>query len=181
MSKPIDESLWAAIKEDYITGDIGYRLLAERHGVHWRSIAARGKRESWPDLRQQHRDAVTAQVLRDAKNATAKRQCKHMEKLQDAADRMADIIMEALAKESTYKDPAGNYDAKRLRDLSYVVRDMIAITRNVYDLPSIQEQNAMDIAIERLKLDQRKVEQADKDTNEGIEIVMGEGVKELAQ
>ena len=46
---------WAAIKEEYITGDIGLRSIAEKHGVSFNTIKDRAKREGWGDSRREYR------------------------------------------------------------------------------------------------------------------------------
>ena len=46
---------WNAIKTEYITTDTSYRKLGEEYGIHYRTIADRGKLEGWVALRSQLR------------------------------------------------------------------------------------------------------------------------------
>lgn len=180
-SIPQNDKLWREIKHEYVTTETSYRALAKRYGVHLRTLAERAKAEKWVEARQKHSETIASSMLRAAQQDEIKRQSQHLIKLQTAADKLVDIASAVMEDEESCKDQYGRYDPRRLRELATSIRELLTITRNVYDLPSIQEQSAMDIAAERLKLEQRKVEQAESDKNEGIEIVMGDGVKELAQ
>lgn len=46
---------WAAIREEYITGDIGARPLAEKHSVSFNTLKDRMKREGWGEDRRTYR------------------------------------------------------------------------------------------------------------------------------
>lgn len=46
---------WAAIKEEYITGDIGMRTIAEKHKVSFNTMKDRAKREGWGESRREYR------------------------------------------------------------------------------------------------------------------------------
>ena len=60
--------------------------------------------------------------------------------------------------EHNLEDPAIFDDLvdSNLLDLTGALKDLSFVMRSVYDLPTVQERNAMDIAAERLKLDQSK-------------------------
>ena len=121
-------------------------------------------------------------MLQQTHDEQVNRQYAHLLKLQESADKLVTIAGAVMEDENSCKDQYGRYDPRRLRELATAVRELLTITRNVYDLPSIQERSAMEIALERLKLDQRKVEQADNDKNEGVEIVMqGEKLEEYSR
>lgn len=46
---------WTAIREEYITGDIGLRPLAEKHGVSFNTLKDHVKREAWGEDRRAYR------------------------------------------------------------------------------------------------------------------------------
>lgn len=65
---------WEAIKVEYITSNIGYRMLAQKYKVPFKTLAHRAKVEGWVSLRQQHKDnIVTQSVKKAAKAATGYR------------------------------------------------------------------------------------------------------------
>lgn len=46
---------WTAIREEYITGDISLRQLAEEHGISFNTLKDRVKREKWGEARRDYR------------------------------------------------------------------------------------------------------------------------------
>ena len=49
-------------------------------------------------------------------------------------------------------------DTKAIRDLTGAMRDLAIVLRNVYNIPTVQEQAAMDVAAERLALERQKAD-----------------------
>ena len=54
---------WKKIKTEYITTDTSYRKLAEKYGIHYKSVSERGKAEGWVELRSQHRTKTITKAL----------------------------------------------------------------------------------------------------------------------
>ncbi len=59
---------------------------------------------------------------------------------------------------------------KMVRDIAAALKDLVAVTRNLYGLPTVQEQAALNIAAERLVLDKAKVDGGDESETGVIEI-----------
>lgn len=53
---------WARIKAEYLKGGIGYRQLAEKHGVNLSTLGKRAKREAWADGLRQSCDEIATQL-----------------------------------------------------------------------------------------------------------------------
>ena len=53
---------WDKIATEYITGDIGQRDLAKKHGVPLRTIQDRCKAENWVARKKEHRGATVAKA-----------------------------------------------------------------------------------------------------------------------
>lgn len=172
MQKPVSEKKWTRIRSEYMTSEIAYRALAQKYGVPFSALSRRAKAENWPELRRQHNDRVATELIQKIQTENVAHQYAHLINLQKSADKLVNLASAVMEDENSCRDQYGRYDPRRLRDLACAVRELLTITRNVYDLPSIQERSSMDIAAERLKLEQRKVEQADIDKNEGIEVVL---------
>ena len=58
---------WKKIKAEYITSDLSYRKLAEKHKVHFRTLAHRAKQEKCVELRQHHIDEIVTESVEIAK------------------------------------------------------------------------------------------------------------------
>ena len=53
---------WKKISTEYITGDIGQRDLAKKHGVPLRTLQDRCKAENWVARKKEHRGATVAKA-----------------------------------------------------------------------------------------------------------------------
>jgi hypothetical protein len=60
------------------------------------------------------------------------------------------------------------FDTRAIRDTTIALRDLTAAIRNLYSLPTVQEQQAMDIAAERLRMDKAKVKGEDDGSETGV-------------
>lgn len=49
---------WASIREEYITGDIGQRTLAKKHGVSYYTLKDRAERDKWGEERRRYRESI---------------------------------------------------------------------------------------------------------------------------
>ena len=166
---------WTAIKAEYITGTISYRKLADNWGVSFRTLSDRALREGWKEARDKHRNNVVEKTVQKVASRKASTTANKLCDLQEAADNMGRVIAEIFAdseqfhrhivteglgmgetkvEERQYK----KVDTKAIKDLTGAIKDMVAVMRNIYDLPTAQEQAAMDIAAERLRLDKAKAE-----------------------
>ena len=83
---------WRKIKAEYISTDISYRKLAEKHGVPFRTLADRAKREGWVGLREQ----ACAKTVTTVVNATVDKQVDRIKRLQDVTDKLLEKIEEAV-------------------------------------------------------------------------------------
>ena len=166
---------WTAIKAEYITGTISYRKLADSWGVSFRTLSDRALREGWKEARDKHRNNVVEKTVQKVASRKASTTANKLCDLQEAADNMGRVIAEIFAdseqfhrhivteglgmgatkvEERQYK----KVDTKAIKDLTGAIKDLAAVMRNIYDLPTAQEQAAMDIAAERLRLDKAKAE-----------------------
>jgi len=151
---------WDKIRKEYINTNTSYRKLAAKHGVSERTLTARAIREKWREQADEQRDANVAAAARlamekAAKSVAAKREGK-LDTLQAAADTMSEIIKEAVEhlRAMGYEE----LNPKIIRDLTAAMRDLAYVIRSVYDIPTVQEAEAMRIASSRLLLEQRRAE-----------------------
>lgn len=69
MSK--NETNWDAIRNEYLTSNISYRKLADKHKVPYKTLRDRGKREGWVAKRAETRDRIVAKSLENAEKAAS--------------------------------------------------------------------------------------------------------------
>lgn len=59
-------------------------------------------------------------------------------------------------------------DTKAIKDLTGALKDLAAVMRNIYDLPTVAEQSAMDLAAERLALEKSKADVVSDEDETGV-------------
>ena len=85
---------WKAIKTEYITTDTSYRKLAQKYGIHYKVISARGKAEGWVELRSQHKDKTITKTLDKISN----KQADKMARIDDLADQLLEKLEQAITE-----------------------------------------------------------------------------------
>lgn len=165
------------IKTEYITTDISYRKLAEKHGLRYATIQKWGQEENWPELRNQYRADVVSKTVRKIANQKAKQAAK----IDSLADKLLVKVEQAIdeldLKVTTHKiktevgnteqttefkvaTEGGTVDRAGLRQLTAALRELKEIKGELSDLDR-QEQEAR---IANLR------KQADKDINDLSEV-----------
>lgn len=170
---------WNAIKSEYITEDISYRKLADKWGVSFRTLADHARKESWNKERNTHRDNVTKQTVQKIAARQSSDGAYKLLRLQEAADSIGDVIASIfgdadqfhrhIVEDANYSVEERVYkkvDTKAIKDLTGAMKDLAYVLRNVYDLPTKQEQVTLDNAAERLRIEKAKAEEGKEDTKE---------------
>jgi len=173
---------WEAIKSEYITTSISYRKLAEKWGVSFRTLADRAKREGWPIERDNYRNSVVTRTVQIVSSRTSSTNANRLLRLQEAADSMSKVIAEVFGDAEQFNRHIiqtrdgdtwdadervfSKIDTKAIKDLTGAMKDLAYVLRNIYDIPTVQEKSAMDIAAERLQLDKAKADAEKTDDKE---------------
>ena len=161
---------WETIKAEYITGNVSYRVLSNKYNIPFRTVSDKGKKENWTKLRKEYRDDVVKKTVKRVSARVVTDNAAKLVSLQQSADAMSTAIARVFddadqfhrhlvtsdfeTEERVYK----KIDTKAIRDLTGAMRDLAIVLRNVYNIPTVQEQAAMDVAAERLKLEKQKAD-----------------------
>lgn len=178
---------WDAIANEYITTNATQAQIADKYGLSPSSVGTRATAEHWSQRRKDFKQNVVKTAYKKITNKKAK-------KLADialAADRMTKKINQVLADEKQFNryivdgiiiDDNGKkiqskidaeykkIDTKSMRDLAAAMRDITAVIRDVNNIPSMQEQRAYDIALERLKMDKER-NAVESNTDKTVKVV----------
>lgn len=186
------EPNWEEVKAEYVTTKIGYRELADKYGISRRTVFARGKREGWVKEREKHRDAVVARMVRNVQRKEASDGAKRLLQMRSAADGMTEVIAGAIEdvdqfrrhlvtvrdgdRTSTEERLFDKVDTRAVRDLMVAMRDLTAVLRDLYDLPSLVDREAREMALERLELERQKARLAtgEGEDDEGGVVILAE-------
>lgn len=161
---------WDEIKAVYVTTAMSTKNLAKKYGISLSKVQEKCARDGWVAARMAFRAQAAAKAVDQAVNVEADR----LGKIINAANSMAAVI------EAVYKDPDqfhrhlvvnmdvteektfDKVDTKAIRDMTVAIKDMTLVLRNLHNLPTQAEAEAQRIAAERLKLEQRKADAAEK-------------------
>ena len=176
------------IKAEYITTDISQRQLARKYGISASTISRRAAEEHWCDLRADYERNMTAKAVQKAEARASTARANSIVSLQQSADKMVDVVAQVFEdaeqfhrhvvvekegfSQKSVEKRFEKYDTRAMRDVTAMIRDLAAAVRDLHEIPTLIERSAMDIAAERLKLEQRKVANEEhKGEAEDIKIV----------
>ena len=106
---------WEAIKIEYVTENISYEKLANKHKVPPSTLIKRAYRERWTQEREKYRQEVVKKIYNRMSNAEAKKYTKVDRSLQ----RLAELIEKSLddEKREAYKYRVGEGANTQMVDL----------------------------------------------------------------
>lgn len=180
---------WDAVKTMYVTTLLSVPKVAAHFGLKEHTVSERCRKDKWVAARMEFRTKVAAEAVDKAVGDEANR----LVKIINAANSMASVIEAVYQDENQFHrhvvtdtvfDEEGGKaivtcekefraaNTKAIRDMTAAIKDMTLVLRNLHGLPTQAEAEAQRIAAERLKLDQRKVEAAEKAGETDKEIVV---------
>jgi uncharacterized protein YjcR len=176
---------WIAVKTEYITTRMSYRELADKWSVSFRTLADRAKRENWTGEREAYRNKTVSKTVQKLADIAGADYARKLLKLQTAADNMGEVIAEIFEDTEQFRrhivtqvssggkmrvecKKMKKVDTKAIKDITGALKDMALTMRNLYDMPTVQEKSAIEIAAERLALEKAKVDAGIKDDETGV-------------
>lgn len=170
---------WDEIKTVYVTTDLSTKGIAQKYHIGIAAVQKKCAADGWVAARMAFRAQAAAKAVDQAVDVEADR----LSKIINAANSMATVI------EAMYGDPQqfhrhivtdtmidedggkaimtverqfDKVDTRAIKDMTGALKDMTLVLRNLHNLPTQAEVEAQRIAAERLKLEQRKVDAAEK-------------------
>ena len=145
---------WAALKEEYVAGQMSYRALATQRQVPYGALRKRAGAEGWVALRR------------------ARHACDKLDGLRRSADLITRRIGDMLEDEQQFhrhlvrygrdgefgveERVMGKVDTRALKDAVSAIKGMTHVMRDLHGLLTEPERAAMEVAAARLRLDERK-------------------------
>lgn len=161
---------WTAIREEYITGDIGLRPLAEKHGVSFNTLKDHVKREAWGDDRRAYRLMMGVPVVtpRTTPHTTAvvppDADRQRVTRMYEASDAVLEKLLALLDK------------CSRMRE----VRDAAAALKDIREVQMIRDALDTEEAQARIAKLKAEAEQQEPEKREPVEIVFVGEAEEAA-
>ena len=152
---------WLKIKTEYITTDISYRKLAEKYGINYSVLGARGRAEGWVEQRTQFQNKTHTKTV----EKIAEKKARQAAKVGDLADKLLIKLEQAIEeldlKVTTHKvkteeegaeitreyreaEPGGTVDRAGLRQLTGALRELQAIKGEITDLERREKEARID-------------------------------------
>ncbi len=163
---------WEKIKIEYVTTNISQRDLAKKHKIPYATVRDRSKTEGWYVEKKQYRSKVVA----DAKNIIAKKNTDILVREYDIACQFVKLIEQSV-KNDDYITPDGLLNTKTVLQAAKALAAFMDIKRICKGHQTIQEQQAHDIALRKIELEEKKVNREDNSDNEII-VTLSDDVKE---
>lgn len=195
---------WESLKSEYVAGSLSYKKLADKHGIPFSTLRDQARMGGWYNARKTYRDKVVKKTLQKIAVKQAQHSAKQIQLLQDTADELVACINKAMKDKNQLQRqivreqeksvmPDGTSCSKtqmverEFESINYVGLEKMANTlksitesiRNLYHIPTMQEKAAMDMAEEKLKLEQHKAAfGVEEDENTGV-IVLPQVLEEV--
>lgn len=167
MAKKTD---WKKIQKEYVTTKISQREIARKYKVSSAQIANHSKKENWVEKRKQYQSRVYAKSVKKQEE----KDIDHLMKVKSSADKMGKVIEKVMEKSEKMSINIGY--AQEIKDLSTALKNLTTVIRDLYDIPNMKEQTAMDIARKKIELDKSRT--ATGEDGEEYGVLMLADVKE---
>lgn len=158
---------WDALKTEYVTTKISLREMSAKHGISYRTVAKRSKRDDWVESRKKHFAKVTSKAL----SKVASKQSDQLAKELDAIDKLSDVITDTLkdadqfrrhlvetmtsvdgVTSKTVEEKVFNkIDTRALKDAAQTLKLIEEMKRSILNIQKMDE-------INRERREQRKLE-----------------------
>lgn len=156
---------WNEIKTKYICSAKTPKALAEEYGVDVRTVQRHIAQGGWRELRSAQAEKLRAKAAEKA----AEHGADKLAKLMCAASKAVDVAVDTLEDEQQFKRHLvsendevvekvyGKVDVKALRQLTGSLKDLTALMRDFYNLPTPAQAEQRRLAAERIELEKRRL------------------------
>ena len=180
---------WNLLKTEYVTSQISYKALAQKHGIAYKTLYEHARIDHWSDERRLH----TRKTVRKSLDQIGDRQAENLARVDALADELLQKLSRAIGEldmvvtrhrekgeddqgcqwQVDYEkaEPGGIVDRKGLRQLAASLKDLKEIKALQSELDRLEQE----ARIERLKKAARE-EETDR-----IQVVLAEDMEEYSQ
>lgn len=175
---------WATIKSEYITTNTSYRKLAAKYGISYKHISVQGRKDGWFQARKKYQSDVADKIVSIVANERAQRDASKLLILQKSADNMAEAILKVFDDSEQFhrfvvpdnfsvtEKVFEKFDTKSMREITASIKDLAVVMRNIYNIPTEQEERTYQLAKERLEIEKERVSNTDdNDAETGVIVI----------
>lgn len=154
---------WEELKSEYATTDISYRLMAKKYGMSQSTVSKMARLHGWTEERANYRQNLVTKTV----EKITEEKVNHLAGIARSADKMASTIERVMEDTDQFfrridsfggEHVSAKADTKAIKELSAAMKDLTAVLRNVYNIPTEAESLSMQLARERLELEKKKAD-----------------------
>lgn len=93
---------WLKIRNEYVSGSISYRKLAEKHDVSFATLQSRAKKENWTAERDKQQDKIMTKVGQKTAEVVSTKEANRIGRILSAADTLLAKLEEAATQLDTH-------------------------------------------------------------------------------
>lgn len=93
---------WLKIRNEYVSGSISYRKLAEKYDVSFPTLRDKANREGWSALREGQRNKVLSKTLQKTAEVVSTKEANRIGRILSAADTLLAKLEEAATQLDTH-------------------------------------------------------------------------------
>lgn len=154
---------WDALRREYVTTDISTTALAEKHGIRYRTVADRCRKNGWVKDREAYRREVTVRTDEKVAEKTA----------ENKSDILARVLVSADISSQKIADILGSGKSLKATEWEHYMNCLESIermARSIQGILTVAQERKLKIEEERLALEKKKAEQTAVDKEVTIRI-----------
>ncbi|MEM5781133.1 MAG: helix-turn-helix domain-containing protein [Lawsonibacter sp.] len=93
---------WLKIRNEYVSGSISYRKLAEKHGVSFNTLKGRAVTEGWAEEREKQHHRIATKTQQKVADVVSTKEADRIGRILSAADLLLAKIEEASSQLDTH-------------------------------------------------------------------------------
>lgn len=132
----------------YIKGNLNLKDLSIKHGISLDHIYVMSRDNKWAEAKREYR----SKLLKSTSGKAAEDEGKRLAVLMDASTNLDNALLRLAASDDAI------LTAQDAQYMARALRDAVLAKRNLYNLPTLEEQARIDSAAGRLKIEADKLE-----------------------
>lgn len=177
---------WGKIETDYMVNDLSYRQIAEKYGISESAVARHGKKNGWPEKRQQFASKVHTRALQKIASRRSGREAKALSRVEELLEELLEQLGGALEdKQQLYRHilttssraqtekVLKKMDTKAVRDIAVTMQTLTETLRTIGGLMTAREEFAVEFEAKKLELERERVSGDTDDESSGVVILGG--------
>lgn len=154
-------------EQEYITDNsTSYRRLAEIYEVNYTTVSNYGKKHGWVEKRKAYQSNLVQKTIKKTLN----KESDKLLKLCNATDKAIEYVEKCF---DDYVDPEKDtISISALKDIAAILKTLTGVQRNLRGILTVQEENALIIAKEKLQLERERIGFDEGETGEtGVVVI----------